>query len=196
LNQSLGTISLSLHKLTKMMLYSNRYTQPTRASFGQLTHLVTEELTSICRESKHIAVVGPTRSGKSLIANTISSRINYEHIQTDEYLHSHDHKQRPYVVLERVMKTPTCVISGMAVPRMLRASLRDHFYVPDAVIIVECNEQTLKHSHQKDLAIDVFESNLSFHKGNMTILNEWNSMLNADMLVEYPTIVRIDTSVF
>ena len=37
------------------MLYSSRYTQPNRASFGQISHLVTEELTSICSESKHIA---------------------------------------------------------------------------------------------------------------------------------------------
>tara|TARA_R110002124_G_scaffold25435_5_gene92253 strand:- start:1865 stop:2401 length:537 start_codon:yes stop_codon:yes gene_type:complete len=178
------------------MLYSSRYTQPNRASFGQISHLVTEELTSICSESKHIAVVGPARSGKSMIANIISSRINYEHIQSDQYLESHSNKERPYAVLQRALNTPQCVISGMSVPRMLRAGLRDHYYVPDAVIIVECNEQTLEQSHRKDLAIDVFKSNLSFHKGNMTVLNEWNDTLSKDMLIDYPIIVKIYTSVY
>ena len=200
------------------MLYSNRYKQPARATFGDLSSLVTEDLASIANESYHIAIVGPNGSGKIGLAKALSTKIGYNFAISDDFIadlapdvHSYarktplhvqpttrkEPKMAMYEMLDFVMdhKSPLIYVGSM-VPRLLRAGLRDQMYVPDTVIVVECNQSTLEHGHIVRNHSHKLQANLNAHKGSMNILKEWNTMLNQDMLLPYPQVIKIDTSVF
>ena len=200
------------------MLYSNRYTQPARATFGNVSSLVTEDLTSIANDSYHIAIVGPNGSGKIGLAKALSAKTGYNFAVSDDFIadlapdvHSYarksplhvqpntrkEPKTAMYSMLDFVMehKSPLIYVGSM-VPRLLRAGLRDQMYVPDTVIVVECNEDTLRHGHIVSNHEHKFQANLNANKGSMGVLKEWNEMLNRDMLIPYPQVIKIDTSVF
>ena len=153
----------------RLMLYSNRYKQPARATFGNLSSLVTEDLASIANDSYHIAIVGPNGSGKLGLAKALSTKIGYNFAVSDDFIadlapdvHSYarktplhvqpttrkEPKTAMYEMLDFVMehKSPLIYVGSM-VPRLLRAGLRDQMYVPDTVIVVECNQSTLEHGH-------------------------------------------------
>ena len=200
------------------MLFSNRYTQPQRATYGKLSSLVTEELTSIADESHHIAIVGPNGSGKIGIAQALSDKTGYGFMISDDFIadldpnvHSYSRKSplqiQPYgrtnptdamySMLDMVMEHRTPLIYvGSLVPRLLRAGLRDQMYVPDTVIVVECNEMTLRYGHSQRGHMSKFQANLNAYKGSQGVLKEWNNMLNENMLIPYPTLIKIDTSTF
>ena len=199
------------------MLYSARYTQTTRAQYGDISPLITEDLTSIANDSYHIAIVGPNGSGKIGIAKTLSEKTGYNYMVSDDFIADldpsvHDYRAKSalqiqprtrnnatdamYSMLDMVMehKSPLIYV-GSLVPRLLRAGLRDQMYVPDTVIVVECDENTLRLGHNMRNHSSKLQANLNAYKGQKKVLNEWNEMLNKDMLIPYPLVLKLDTSV-
>jgi len=142
-----------------MLRFSSRYKQTIRAEYGKLKELLTEDLLQVCREGKHIAVLGRAGSGKVSITTTIAERLGYNFSFSDDYVsglplptdfrtnrlqvnQTGDFKTSIYHMLENVTNYGgNLIYAGMGVPRLLRAGLRDKGYVPDIVIVVECNEQ-------------------------------------------------------
>jgi dephospho-CoA kinase len=197
-----------------MLRYSNRYKQTVRAQYGKLQELITEDLLTVCREGRHIAVVGPAGSGKVSITTTIAERLGYNFSFSDDYVSElplptdfrtnrlqankrGDYKTSIYHMLENVTNHKgNLIYAGMGVPRLLRAGLRDKNYVPDIVIVVECNEITLEYSHNMRGHMHKLQHNLAAHKGNQKIISEWSSSLHRNLLLPYPTIFKVDTSIY
>lgn len=196
------------------MRFSNKYIQTQKAEYGKVQQLISEDLLRVCKEGKHIAVLGPAGSGKDSITETIAERLDINFTFSDDYVSSlpqktdfrvkrlkvnqrGDYKTSVYHMLENVINHKgNLIYSGMGVPRLLRAGLRDHNYVPDIVIVVECNEITLEYSHNMRGHMHKLKSNLSAFKGNQKVLNEWDSSLQKNILLPYPTIIKIDTSIY
>lgn len=197
-----------------MLRYSNKYKQSTKARYGKLQELITEDLLQTCREGKHIAVLGPAGSGKVSITKTIAERLNISYSFSDDYVQDlvqendfspnrlvingkGDYRESIYHMLENVRNFNNSLIyAGMGVPRLLRAGLRDHNYVPDIVIVVECDEITLEYSHTMRGDMHKLKHNLAAHKGNLKVIKEWNDSLQRNILIPYPTILKIDTSIY
>jgi broad-specificity NMP kinase len=196
-----------------MLRFSNKFKQNIRAEYGKLQELITEDLIQVCKQGRHIAILGPAGSGKVSITKNIAEKLDSDYTFSDDYVkdliqendfsprrlkinRKGNYKESIYHMLENVRSHNNLVYAGMGVPRLLRAGLRDYNYVPDIVIVVECNEITLEYSHTMRGDMHKLKNNLAAHKGNQKVLREWNDKLQRNLLLPYPTILKIDTSIY
>ena len=176
------------------MYYSSRYIQESKAEFKNLAPLVTDKLVRLASLHEHIALFGPSGSGKSIIGNILAERLGYPHYRSDNLLESTTHRERPYVMMKEVMAMPRVLFSGNAVARGLRIGIREHKYVPGMIIEIVCNEMSREATFQREGIMSKFAANEKYYKGNLTVIKEWHSMVSSNFAMPYPTIIKLDTS--
>lgn len=176
------------------MYYSSRYIQESKAEFKNLEPLVTDKLVRLASLAEHIAIFGPSGSGKSSIGNVLAEKLGYPHFRSDSLLESTTHRDRPYKMMEQVMSMPKVIYSGNAIARGLRIGIREHKYVPGMIIEVVCNEMSREATFQREGIMAKFQENERYYKGNQTVLKEWHTMVSTNFSIPYPMIIKLDTS--
>jgi len=124
----------------------------------------------------------------------LAERLKYPHFRSDSLLESTSHRDKPYVMMERVMTMPRVIFSGNAVARGLRIGVREHKYAPGMIIEVVCNEVSREATFQREGIMSKFAANENYYKGNLTVIKEWHKMISSEFSIPYPTIIKLDTS--
>ena len=112
------------------------------AEYGNLMSLVTPDLLQACNVEK-LAIMGMTKSGKSLLTKEIAAQLNKPYAIGDDFLYlGHSGQQKK---LEELMNQGV-IVEGVTIPQMLlNASSK-----PDLVLNVTCSQECLEYCYWKD----------------------------------------------
>ncbi len=125
---------------------SELYSQAEKAEYGKLNALITPELISVAKKSKHILIYGHTKSGKVIIGRKIAEALGCDLIISDDYKRLGWSKSM-YFIKDKLLldkyKDKQVVFEGVQTCRTLRKGvLRDDYY-PDLVIHIKCNYSSI-----------------------------------------------------
>lgn len=181
--------------------YSQLYTQPFNASFGNLENLITPELIDLCQDAKYIVIYGHTKSGKSLLAKELSRKLNdREYIFSDWFQHLGFKDAMYYILKEIQFNDKQLIIEGIQMSRLLRKGLQMNNFYPEVVIHIECDYETVKYAYIRDGEKDKLRQDGRFikHWNGMIdkIFYEWYLNLQYVQIEKQPTIIKINTSIF
>ena len=112
--------------------------------------LITQKIVDYCKPLQIIMILGKTKSGKVTIARKLSQELdNRELYIADEFINKHGYDN---ALDQFEMELDHCYYGGKSVIfegvlcyRLLRKIIERGYYLPDLIILTECNEQTIKH---------------------------------------------------
>lgn len=111
--------------------------------------LITEKIIEYCRPLHIIMILGKTKSGKVTIARKLAKELDRELFIADEFIerHGYDNVLDQFEMeLDNYYHNGKSVIfEGILCFRLLRKLIEKGYYLPDIIIKVECNEQTISH---------------------------------------------------
>lgn len=154
---------------------------------------VPEEIIQACQQASTIVIVGPPKSGKSIIANQVYMQTDSYRLQTDQCItqgFAGDLEQF-FTDIETLLEEKSLVISGVQTPRLLRKGLKENKFHADLIIKVECSDHTIEYAYREAGEEDKIQGALALKKTISKIYQEYLSLIQDNE----PTIFTIDTSV-
>jgi hypothetical protein len=160
--------------------------------------LITEKIIEYCKTQPIIMILGKTKSGKVTIARKLSMDTGHELFIADEFIDKYGYDN----ALEQFeLELNNCYYSGKKVIfegilcyRLLRRLIGKGFYLPNMLIKVDCNEQTISHFY----SLESPEKNLTrvfgFNSGLDKIFEE--SLLLLESQNKKLPILTLNTSIF
>ena len=180
--------------------YSSKYTQPCEAIYGNLDSLVTDELIDLCRNAKYVIIFGHAKSGKIVLANTISKRLGDRRVVSSDNSMSLGFKDSMYFLLKRIQTNDEqVIIEGIQMSRLLRKGIEMGNFYPEVVIHIDCAYETIRYGYVRcGEAHKVRQNGFLIKKWNHmidVIFYDWYSMLTKIPEEKRPTIIKISTSI-
>lgn len=177
------------------IIYSNKYIQPKKAEFGKLNDLITDELIDLCKTKKRIVIYGHAKSGKILIANKLSKKLNYKLIVSDDYIYL-GFKESMYHIKDLINETKEpLIIEGVQTSRLLRKGLEMNDFYADLIIHTEINTESLIIAYNNDNEGHKINNVINFNEKVIDkIFYEWHDMQLRYYPELMPEIININTS--
>ena len=111
--------------------------------------LITEKIIEYCKPLQIIMILGKTKSGKVTIARKLAKELDRELFIADEFIEKHGYDN---ALDQFEMELDHCYYAGKSVIfegilcfRLLRKLIEKGYYLPDILIKVECNDETISH---------------------------------------------------
>jgi len=173
------------------------YQQKHKATYGELSNLITDDLIDLCKKSKHILIYGHTKSGKVLLGKLLAGKLGCDLIISDDYKYLGWSNNMYYVkehLLQKKYKDKQVIYEGIQTCRALRKGVQLDDYYPDMVIHVTCDYNCIEKCYYRDMEGHKLKG------GKVKIFNEkvldkiffdWWEILPKN---KRPILVNIDTS--
>jgi hypothetical protein len=140
-----------------------------------------------------IVIVGPPKSGKSVIADQIYIQTDSFRLESDNYISGDFQGDLSQFMddINALKESKLLIISGVQTPRLLRKGLEQKSFSPDVIVKIECDDNTIEYCYRKDGEEDKIKGALAMKKSLDTIYSEYISNLGDNE----PIIYSIDTSI-
>ena len=174
---------------TKIDYNTELYSQNDNAEFGKLDMLVTDELISLCKNSKHIIIYGHSK-------RLISKKIGCGLIVSDDYMYLGWSDNMYYIkeLLQTKHSEEQIIFEGVQTCRLLRKGVQLNDYYPELVIHITCNYRSIEQCYWNDNQQYKLKGG-KVKRFNEKILDkifyEWWDILPKE---KRPKIINIDTS--
>ena len=160
--------------------------------------LVTEDLTSYCRNFPIIVICGYTKTGKVTIARELSKQLNRPLLESDDYIDYQNRENSLYLFMDAIIpyidtNTPI-IIEGISCFRLLRKGIQLYNFFPDLIIKTKCNNYTISYFYEKDGESHKIEKALSFNRGLNKIWDEYRKLLLDNPHVKRPQYIELETT--
>ena len=145
------------------------------------TDLITDKIIEYCRGQQIIMILGPTKSGKVSIARKLSMDTGHELFIADEFIQRYgmDNALEQFEMeIDNCYYTgKNCIFEGILCYRLLRRLTEKGYYLPNMVINVECNEETISHFYNLEEPEKNINRVLGFNRGLFKIFDETIGLL-------------------
>lgn len=161
-------------------------------------NLITQKIVDYCKTQKMILILGKTKSGKVTIARQLAMETGFELNVADDFIeiYGYDHALNQFESrLEHCYHTnQPCIFEGILCYRLLRRLAKGGYYLPDFVIHVICNEETISHFYSLEEPNKNMNRVHSFNDGLSKI---WLETLNIVYLQgKKLKVLELNTSIF
>lgn len=160
--------------------------------------LITEKIIEYCKPLQIIMILGKTKSGKVTIARKLAKELDRELFIADEFIERYGYDN---ALNQFEMELDHCYYAGKSVIfegilcyRLLRKLIGKGYYLPDMVIKVDCNEQTISHFYQTEEPEKNLKRVFGFNSGLDSIYQEClNIIANQGKTLK---VLTLNTSIF
>lgn len=111
--------------------------------------LINQKIIDYCKSQKIIMIIGKTKSGKVSIARKLAMETGHELFIADEFIERHGYDN---ALDQFEMELDYCyqsgknvIFEGILCYRLLRKLIGKGYYLPNMVIKVECNDETISY---------------------------------------------------
>lgn len=132
--------------------------------------LVTEKIVDYCKPLSLIFILGPTKSGKVTISKELSKQLDdRELLIADEYIENYGYDfaldRFENDVKDHYYNCIPIIVEGILGYRLLRKIVKEGYHLPDMVIKVECNKETIQYFYEKEEPGKNLNSVFGFNSG-------------------------------
>lgn len=116
--------------------------------------LITDKIINYCKNQQIIMILGKTKSGKVTIARKLAMETGHELYIADDFIERHGYDN---ALDQFEMELDHCyhagkrvIFEGILCYRLLRRLVTKDYYLPDMVIKVDCNDDTIQYFYEKE----------------------------------------------
>jgi len=160
--------------------------------------LVTDKIIDYCRNQQIIMILGKTKSGKVTIARKLAMDTGHELFIADEFIEKCGYENalnQFQTELDNCYHSgKNCIFEGILCYRLLRRLVKEGYYLPNMVIKVECNDETISHFYNIEEPDKNMNRVRGFNNGLDQILDETIRLLT--MQQKKLPILTLNTSIY
>lgn len=164
-----------------------------------LQKYITPQLIDECKKYSSIVVLGIPNSGKTTFATQLSKNIQYTLIKSDDYFIK-DNQQESLEYLYREVthyynNNIPFIVEGVLGYRLLRKGAQTASFLPDLIINLNCNMETMIHFYEQDNESHKINRAVGYVKGLTSIFQEYKNILLNNPQLKRPQYIELDTSI-
>lgn len=164
----------------------------------ELKELITDKIVNYSLTQQIVMILGPTKSGKVTISRELANRTGYDLFIADDFINDYGLDTGMEIFKNTIdsyhYSGKKAIFEGILCYRLLRKLIKDGYYIPDIIIKVNCNEETINYFYNKEEP----EKNLKYVNGfNRGLEKIWSEIKE---LVYYKNInlkvLELNTSIY
>lgn len=160
--------------------------------------LITQKIIDYCKTQQIIMILGKTKSGKVTIARKLAMDTGHELFIADEFIEKYGYENalnQFQTELDHCYHSgKNCIFEGILCYRLLRRLVKEGYYLPNMVIKVDCNDETISHFYEKEEDHKNLNRVRGFNNGLDQILDETIRLLT--MQQKKLPILTLNTSIY
>ncbi len=158
---------------------------------------INSQMIDLCQTARSIIIIGGSCSGKSSIAEYISSQISHPYVSTDHYLQSNDNDQEKAInrlIVDINNYNKPLIIEGTLGYLLLRKGLQNNSFNPDLIIKLKCNDKTTEYLYEKYRDPSKINYAKGMAKGLEKIWENYKTLLKQNPFIKIPKYIEVETT--
>ncbi len=160
--------------------------------------LITQKIIDYCKTQQIVMILGKTKSGKVTIARKLAMDTDHELFIADEFIEKYGYENalnQFQIELDHCYHSgKNCIFEGILCYRLLRRLVKEGYYLPNMVIKVDCNDETISHFYNIEEPDKNMNRVRGFNNGLDQILDETIRLLT--MQQKKLPILTLNTSIY
>lgn len=160
--------------------------------------LITQKIIDYCKTQQIVMILGKTKSGKVTISRKLAMDTGHELFIADEFIEKYGYENalnQFQIELDHCYHSgKNCIFEGILCYRLLRRLVKEGYYLPNMVIKVDCNDETISHFYNIEEPDKNMNRVRGFNNGLDQILDETIRLLT--MQQKKLSILTLNTSIF
>ena len=160
--------------------------------------LITQKIIDYCKTQQIIVILGPVKSGKVTIARKLAMDTGHELFIADEFIEKYGYENalnQFQIELDHCYHSgKNCIFEGILCYRLLRRLVKEGYYLPNMVIKVDCNDETISYFYEKEEDHKNLNRVFGFNSGLNSIWEQCLNMLSQQN--KNIKVLTLDTSIF